>query len=77
VIAQLACFGFRIGEVPVPCRYMKEASSVGFLSGVVYGLGTLGVLVRFLLHRLGIRQALFIPRRPAPAQRAAHETPAS
>lgn len=69
VIAQLARFGFRIGEVPVPCRYMKEASSVGFLSGVVYGLGTLGVLARYVVHSVGIRQALFEPARPLPARR--------
>jgi glycosyltransferase involved in cell wall biosynthesis len=62
VIAQAAHFGFRVGEVPVPCRYMREASSVGFWSGVVYGLGTLGVLVRFLLHRIGVRQTLFVAR---------------
>ena len=74
VIAQVAHFGFRIGEVPVPCRYMKEASSVGFLSGVVYGLGTLGVLARFLLHRVGARQALFVPRRPVGARRAVHDS---
>jgi glycosyltransferase involved in cell wall biosynthesis len=66
VIAQVAKFGFRIGEVPVPCRYMKEASSVGFAAGVVYGLGTLGVLARFLLHGLGLRQTLFEPAKPLP-----------
>jgi glycosyltransferase involved in cell wall biosynthesis len=59
VIAQSAYFGFRIGEVPVPCRYMKEASSIGFRASVVYGLGTLAVLVRFVLQHLGMPQAIF------------------
>ncbi len=66
VIAQAARFGFRVGEVPVPCRYMKEASSVGFGAGIVYGLGTLGVLAQYALHSAGIRQPLFEPARPAP-----------
>jgi len=64
VIAQVARLGFRIGEVPVPCRYMAEASSVGFKSGVAYGLGTLGVLIRYLLDLAGLRQRLFDPTRP-------------
>jgi glycosyltransferase involved in cell wall biosynthesis len=75
VIAQVAHFGFRIGEVPVPCRYMEEASSVGFRSGVVYGLGTLGVLCRYLLHRAGIRQKLFEPARPLPVDAPAWKAP--
>jgi glycosyltransferase involved in cell wall biosynthesis len=61
VIAQVARFGFRIGEVPVPCRYMEEASSVNLRQGIVYGLGTLGVLVRYVLHSIGVKQALFVP----------------
>jgi glycosyltransferase involved in cell wall biosynthesis len=61
VIAQAARFGFRIGEVPVPCRYMEEASSVNLRQGIVYGLGTLGVLVRYILHSIGVKQALFMP----------------
>lgn len=70
VIAQVARFGFRIGEVPVPCRYMEEASSVNLRQGIVYGLGTLGVLVRYVLHALGVKQALFMPAPPPPAARA-------
>lgn len=74
VIAQAARFGFRIGEVPVPCRYMQEASSVNLRQGIAYGLGTLGVLARFLLHGAGIPQDLFRPNAaPAPADRAATE----
>ncbi|MFN0152337.1 MAG: glycosyltransferase family 2 protein [bacterium] len=66
VIAQAARFGFRIGEVPVPCRYMKEASSVNLSQGIAYGLGTLGVLVRFMLHGIGVSQELFAPKPEAP-----------
>jgi len=57
VIAQTVAFGFRVGEIPVPTRYFAEASSVNFRRSVVYGLGTLAVMARYLLDRWGIRQS--------------------
>lgn len=53
VIVQAVVFGFRIGEIPVPTRYFKEASSVNFRNSVLYGVGTLGTLGLFLLDRWG------------------------
>jgi glycosyltransferase involved in cell wall biosynthesis len=55
VIAQAVAFGFRIAEVAVPTRYFKEASSVNFSDGIVYGTATLRVVGRFLLDRFGLR----------------------
>ena len=49
--------GARIGEIAVPTRYFEEASSVGFKRSVVYGLSTLRVVVRYLLHRLRVRRS--------------------
>jgi len=54
VIAQAAAFGFRIGEIGVPTRYFKEASSVNLKRSIVYGLGTLAVMVRYLLTKWNI-----------------------
>jgi glycosyltransferase involved in cell wall biosynthesis len=54
MLIQLACFGFRIGDIPVPAKYFTEASSIGFFRSVKYGLGTLYVLFRFMLHTMGI-----------------------
>jgi glycosyltransferase involved in cell wall biosynthesis len=54
LIMQAAYFNLRIEEVPATCRYFADASSVGFRSGVVYGLKTLGAGVRLALHRAGI-----------------------
>lgn len=63
-LVQAAYFGFRIGDVPVPARYFPEASSINFRRSVVYGLGTLGALVRYLAQRTGLlRSPLFAPRR--------------
>ncbi len=59
LIAQVvsAGMGRRIGEVAVPTRYFEEASSVGFQRSLVYGLSTLRVVARFLLHRWRIRRS--------------------
>lgn len=51
VIAQAAAFGFRIAEIGVPTRYFKEASSVNFANSIIYGVSTLGVMVRYLLTK--------------------------
>jgi len=57
VIAQAVAFGFPIAEVPVPTRYFKEASSVNFRDGVIYGLATLRVVASFLLDRANVRRS--------------------
>lgn len=54
LLYQAAEFGFRIEEVPARCRYFEEASSVGFKTGVVYGLKTLWAGFRLVLHRAGV-----------------------
>ena len=53
VLIQAATFGFKIGEVPAIGRYHEDASSVSFKTSTVYGLETLGALVRYVLHRAG------------------------
>lgn len=56
VIAQAVAFGFRIGEIAVPTRYFAEASSVNFRRSVTYGVSTLRVMLRYTLHRTGLRR---------------------
>ena len=53
VLIQAATFGFKIGEVPAIGRYHADASSVSFKTSTVYGLETLGALLRYVLHRAG------------------------
>lgn len=55
IIAQAIAFGFRVGEIAVPCRYFPEASSINFARSVRYGIATLGVVVKYLLHRTGLQ----------------------
>ena len=58
LVAQVVAAGsMRIGEIAVPTRYFTEASSVNFRRSVVYGLSTLRVVLRFLLHRIGLRRS--------------------
>jgi glycosyltransferase involved in cell wall biosynthesis len=54
VIAQCAYFGFNLGDVPVPCRYMPETSQINFRRSVTYGLGTVATLASFILQKTGV-----------------------
>jgi len=51
-LIQAAYFGFRIGDLPVPCRYMGEASSINLSRSIVYGIGTIKTLFQYILQRL-------------------------
>ena len=57
LVAQAVACGMRIGEIAVPTRYFDEASSVNFRRSVVYGLSTLRVTLRFLLHRMRLHRS--------------------
>jgi glycosyltransferase involved in cell wall biosynthesis len=57
LVAQAVASHMRIGEIAVPTRYFDEASSVNFRRSVIYGLSTLRVAARFLLHRMRLRRS--------------------
>ena len=60
ILMQAAHFGFRIAEVPARSRYFEDASTISFRPAAVYGLKTLGVAGRLVLHRTGlVRSRLF------------------
>jgi len=54
MIFQTVAFGFQIAEVPVSTRYFEGASSINLRRSIAYGLSTLGVALRYLLHRVGL-----------------------
>ena len=61
VIAQGLDRGLRIREIPIATRYFPEASQIGFLRSVRYGVSFLVVLARYTLHRTGLwRSRLFV-----------------
>ena len=50
-LAQVAYFGFRLGDAPMPCRYFSEASSINFVRSATYGLATLATLGKYVLQK--------------------------
>lgn len=56
IIAQGVVHNIRIKEIPIQTRYFKEASQIGFWRSVVYGLSILKMLVKFKLHKKGIKK---------------------
>ncbi len=71
LIAQVvAAGGLPVGEIAVPTRYFAEASSVGLRRSVVYGLSTLRVVARYLLHRFGLRRSAKLRARPSTRDQA-------
>lgn len=51
VLFQIIGHKYRIGEIPVPVRYFKEASSINFKRSLKYGLETVGVALNYLLNQ--------------------------
>lgn len=47
VLFQIVAQQYRIGEIPVPVRYFKEASSINFWRSLKYGLGTVVVALKY------------------------------
>lgn len=62
VLVQASHLKMRIAEIPITTKYFTEASSVSFKNSVIYGLKTLWVLTRYLLHRSNVWTCrLFLP----------------
>ncbi len=53
-LAQAVFFGFKIGDIPIPCRYFEEASSINFLRSTKYGLQTLLVMAKYIIQKTGL-----------------------
>jgi glycosyltransferase involved in cell wall biosynthesis len=56
-LIQAVYFGFKMGDLPVPCRYMREASSIDLGRSVLYGLGTVKTVLQFILQKLHIMRS--------------------
>jgi glycosyltransferase involved in cell wall biosynthesis len=63
ILIQAAHGNFTIGEIFVPTKYFSEASIINFRRSLIYGLKTLGTLVKYILARSGIyRSNIFLPK---------------
>lgn len=54
IIIQACYFRLRIGEIPIPTRYFKEASSIDFCRSLLYGLKTIMSLIKFMIQLAGL-----------------------
>ena len=54
MLLQIIYFDFAIGEVTCPTRYMEEASSIGGMRVVKYGLGVLLESVLYRMNKMGL-----------------------
>ncbi len=60
ILISALSFGFNISEIPVPCKYFPEASSINFGRSTKYGFLTLWTVFTYIVHQAGIvRMKLF------------------
>lgn len=50
ILISALSYKFNISEIPVPCKYFPEASSINFLRSTKYGLSTLWCVFLYLLN---------------------------
>jgi len=62
MLAQIAYFGFSIGEISCPTRYMAESSSINFVRSCKYGFGVLATGLRFRLARMRLARPRIFAR---------------
>lgn len=54
ILISALSYGFNISEIPVPCKYFAEASSINFARSTKYGLLTLKTVLLYLLNEVGL-----------------------
>jgi glycosyltransferase involved in cell wall biosynthesis len=62
-LAQCVHFGFKLGDVPVPVRYFKEASSINFRRSMRYGVSTVVTMGQYWAQQLGMAQVSLFDKR--------------
>lgn len=62
VLAEIAWFGYQIGEVSCPTRYAADASSINFWRSVRYGFGCLATAGAFRLAKWGVLKSPRFPK---------------
>lgn len=54
ILISALSYGFNISEIPIPCKYFPEASSINFRRSTKYGLLTLWTVFLYLLRQTHI-----------------------
>jgi len=74
MLAQISWYGFSIGEVSCPARYIPEASSINFRRSVTYGLGVLRTAFSFRLAKMGLTRPVIFYADAADASTTSRES---
>jgi glycosyltransferase involved in cell wall biosynthesis len=68
IIAQGMMCGLTFQEVPIVTRYFPDSSSINLTRSIIYGIGILGVLLKYQLHKSQIHHySQFTPQSHSPA----------
>ena len=60
ILISALSFGFNISDIPIPCKYFPEASSINFRRSAKYGVLTLWTVILYLFCSIGIlKSSLF------------------
>ena len=62
MLAQIIWSGYTIAEVSCPTKYFPEASSIGLLRSIRYGVGCLTTALAFALSKLKVVDSPLFPR---------------
>lgn len=54
LIAQFCFLNAKIGEISCPTKYDENSSSINFRRSLIYGIGVVGVSLKYALHKLRI-----------------------
>jgi glycosyltransferase involved in cell wall biosynthesis len=65
-IIQCADQKFRMVEIPIPVKYEPESSSIGVWKSIRYGWTLFGRVLRYRLHKIGIRSKLYTMKKKDP-----------
>jgi len=64
MLAQIFYAGFEIAEITCPTKYFEEASSINISRSIKYGMGVLGVSLRYFLTRKKILKSRIFMEKP-------------
>jgi glycosyltransferase involved in cell wall biosynthesis len=53
-LAQILFLDYKIGEITCPTKYNEDSSSINFKRSIIYGLGVLGVSLKYSLQKAGL-----------------------
>ncbi|MFC1895475.1 glycosyltransferase family 2 protein [Thermodesulfobacteriota bacterium] len=61
MLAQIIWFGHTVAEISCPTKYFEDASSIGLMRSVRYGMGCMHTAAAFRLARAGITRTSLFP----------------